>query len=160
MELQFTDQHTHGIGTLIINHVSLPHEKHDPLGRLWAKLKKRLRANFGIDVTGLFTYKDGNRLISCSFCLNYGAPNVTGKEIVEYDKYFTNNFKNIIEIFKEVIKLFVKSDSLAIYKMLSITGANEKDLNKVIDDFIKDHEKEIEKAERDNEPDYKFTKIE
>ena len=138
-----------GIGTLVINGLVLPHDTYDPLGKIWASVKKRLRERYRVDVAGLFTYNDEKKVISCSFCLNYGISEIRGLDSKVYTARFESTFDCQMVDFEEVIEAFIESpNGLSAYKKALKTNPGKRDIDKVINSFLFSVGMRTEKEER------------
>lgn len=138
MHLTFKENCVPGLGTLVINNVAMSHRGYDPLAKIWSKLKKCIRKKYGVDVTGIFTYNDEREVISCSFCLNYGAPGVhSSPDTRIYTKRFEETFPLQMLDFEEILEAFVESpDGLEKYEELVTQKATATELSSSIKKFL------------------------
>lgn len=100
------------IGVIVITGLTMPRARnYDPLGKLWASLRKRFYEWHDVDSTGIFSYDKEQGIILCNFILNKAT--ITGANQVEYDKNalektqrFRQRFRAQIHFFEKMVKRF------------------------------------------------------
>ena len=134
----FRENAGQGIGTLLISGLRIQHGRHDPLGKIWASVRKRIREKYHVDVVGLFTYDDAKKVVSCSFCLNYCIAETKGVEEKIYTARFLDTFGHQMTDFEDVIMAFMddSENGLTAYEELVKTGATNRQLDQFLNKFL------------------------
>lgn len=137
-KLTFTENAGEGIGTLIISGLKVAHGRHDPLGKIWASVRKRIRENYKVDVVGLFTYDDARKIVSCSFCLNYYVTEMKQLNEKVYTVRYMDSFPFQMADFEDVVIAFVddEENGLTAYEKLVKAGATNRQLDQLLNRFL------------------------
>ncbi|MDO4612004.1 MAG: hypothetical protein Q4B29_00875 [Candidatus Saccharibacteria bacterium] len=138
--IRFSAKGSNGIGIITIEGLVFPeHKFFDPLGGLWAKMRKIVRKNTGVDSTGIFAYDTEQKLISCSFILNTAIlEKGSGKqEQEEYQKKFEEIFPQQAEFFEQTILRFINEDYYRDYCQTICSRLDNKQKEKAIKGLLK-----------------------
>ncbi len=102
-----------GFGTIVINGLSLPHNREmDPLAELWSSgPRKKIRKEYGVDITALFLYNDENVDIFCSFILNCGILQESQIAVKIYQRRFEDSFQYWANLFEEVLEAWLLDEA-------------------------------------------------
>ena len=137
-KISFTEKYLGGgMSTIIIHGLILPHDKFDPLAKIWAMLKRRFRDWRKIDVAGTFIYDNTRSIIACNFYANYA-----GHEKQEIPA-ITESFEKIIPImmktFEETVIAFIDDEDTGLgqYTKLAALGANSTYYTELFNTFLK-----------------------
>ena len=101
-----------GFGSMIIKGLSFPpNPDFDPLGKIWASVRKRIEERWKVSVTGIFFYEQDMSLCSCNFCLNFAPVERLEISDAEYRDRFEQTFNLQMALFEEVINCFVTNEN-------------------------------------------------
>ena len=111
-QIAFSVKNSTSIGTILVNGIVIPRDhSFDPLGKIWACLRKRIYEKHGVDVVGIFVYDSQKEIISCNFYLNYGIIEGTKINQREYSEIFEKTFEHQAELFKQTILSFLSNEN-------------------------------------------------
>ena len=137
-QVTYSAKHSDNFGGLIIDGLYLPNEKYDPLGKIWANLKRRFLEQWTIQTCGLFAY--GEEAISCSFSLNYAVAEQNGISVEDYEKKFVETFDEQMDQFESIIDKFIKDPNgyLAYCDYVETAGDrfDREECNKIFNAFL------------------------
>ena len=147
--LNFKENAENGLGTLIISGFCPPHDGYDPVGKIWASVRKRIFERYRVDVVGLFTYNEEKEITTGSFCLNYSILERNGVNERVYVSRFKDTFQMQMTLFEDVIIAFIDDPiGLTAYQDLLYQGATQKQLDKGVNAFLRSINVRTEKDQR------------
>lgn len=119
--LRFEERFTRegDIATVTIKDIDLPRiGNFDPCGTIWSRIKKRYRdpKKGGIDVAGIFDYRDTDQIITCTFYLSYA--NVPKKEALLHQSRFHGLRQLMLTDFEEYLDSFMQDEALDKYSLI------------------------------------------
>ena len=138
MNINFQENVGHGFGTLLINGLTISHNGYDPLGKIWASARRRVREKWHVDVVGLFTYNDEKGVISCNFHLSYCATEMGSINEKLYSERYKDSFPHQMAFFEDILLAFVddQENGLSAYEQLYPEHTNDRELDRLIDRFL------------------------
>ena len=98
---------TIGFGVVQITNVSMPHEGFNPMGKLWASIRRENRRKYGVNVTAIFLHDEKDNLISCSLCLDYGYQLAHDIDQRAYEQRFMDTFEGQLMTLEKTLEAFV-----------------------------------------------------
>lgn len=137
--MTFQENVGQGIGSLLIDGLAISHNGYDPLGKIWASARKRIREQWHVDVVGLFTYDDGKKVVSCSFCLNYYVTEMKNIDERVYTTRYIDSFPYQMTFFQDIILAFVddQENGLEAYEKLFATRPGKRALDQLLNRFLR-----------------------
>ena len=132
------DEHT-VTGQVILEDINVQHGAFDPLAKIWSSVRKRIREEFDVDVTGIFVYVQGDVAI-CRFLANFGLYDhtATKEQLKEYAQRFAVNFERIAAKFYEAVEAFRMSGYLAKYNSIADDGDFD-EMNVLMNRFLREY---------------------
>ncbi|MDO4611250.1 MAG: hypothetical protein Q4B34_00060 [Candidatus Saccharibacteria bacterium] len=108
----YEDAEAGASGKLAIIGLTFPYaEKLDPLGKIWASLRKCITKELGVDSAAIFSYKTKDKKILVSFYVNVGIlDSQQNADVKEYIKKYKDSFKKQSEMFEDVIQKFIAAE--------------------------------------------------
>ena len=127
------------IGSMIIEGIVFPRKtEFDPLGKLWASVRKSVRSEYGIDIVGIFAYDEAKSTVMCSFYLSYSLMKNNHIGPKTYVAIFEDNFSEIAKRFYCLIVFFVADkDGYDKYCSLQEKGAKKEDIDRMFNMFLR-----------------------
>ncbi len=136
----YEDAEAGASGKLAIIGLTFPYaEKLDPLGKIWANLRKRITKELGVDSAAIFSYKTKDKQILVSFYVNVGIlDSQQNADIKEYIKKYKDNFKKQSDMFEDVIRKFIAAEEggYADYLKLLSDYSGRDEIREKSDEFI------------------------
>lgn len=127
----------YGLGSILITGLCPSNRHYNPLGKIWASVRKRIWEQYGVDVVGLFIYDNDNQLVTGSFCLNYSAIENTGIDKRIYISRFSDTFQLQMQMFEDTLIAFADSpNGLESYEAALARGESVKQLNEILNSFL------------------------
>lgn len=127
-----------GGGVLIIFGISFPkNEVFGLLDKIWSSVRKRIYELYSINVTGLFMYREQEKIVSCSFYLNFAG--VPKEETKKYLRIFKDTFPCQMSLFEEAIESFLldSENGYVPYCELVEKGGSAQDFHEMLNRFLR-----------------------
>lgn len=141
--VSFTEHYNQDMASILIEGLYLPHTFFDPLGKLWATVKKWARNKYKIDIAGIFVYDNVKGIISCVFQLSYANVEETTEAILSHIRKFEDSFPDIAREFKSVIECFAEDGAYEEYlamaqKKRDGLAVSRGEFDRIFNIFLKD----------------------
>ena len=139
----------YGLGSLLIAGLCPSHSGYNPIGKIWASVRKRIWERYCVDVVGLFTYNSEKEVVMGTFCLNYSVIEESGIDRRIYVTRFTDTFQLQMTLFEEALIAFADSpNGLTDYEAALVRGANNRQLDQLLNSFLRSINIRTEEDER------------
>ena len=102
---------TIGFGVAQITNFSIPHQGFNPMGKLWASVRRENRRKYGVNVTAIFLHDEADDIISCSLCLDYGYQLAKDIDQRVYEQRFIDTFDHQLITLEKTLEAFVDDEN-------------------------------------------------